>query len=138
MLSRIVKITGLGLLHDVHPPELAFTRVTLIHAENARGKSTLSSLFRSVQTGDVTELLERRTIGTTADLYARLKFDTSVDVVLENGAWSSVRDEVVVFDADFVDKNVYSGIAVTTGHRKNLLDFALGTSAVEAREVGDS
>jgi wobble nucleotide-excising tRNase len=129
-----MKITGLGLLNDVCPQALGFTKVTLIHAENARGKSTLSALFRSVNSGEVTELQERRTIGGTDDPSATLRFDTSVDVVLDKGSWSAVRGEIAVFDADFVDKNVYSGITVTTSHRKNLLDFALGSSAVAARD----
>jgi wobble nucleotide-excising tRNase len=39
----------------------------------------------------------------------------------------------LVFDADFVEKNVHSGGIVNTGHRKNLLQFALGEKAVAAR-----
>lgn len=138
LLSRIVKIKSLGLFHDVYSEKFNFTKITLIYAENGRGKSTLSSLFRSVRTGDVRELHERRTIGSPDDPHAHLRFDTGVNVVLSKGTWSSVRDEVVVFDADFVDKNVYSGISVTTSHRKSLLDFALGTSAVAQRGKSDN
>ena len=134
VLSRIEKITGLGLLHDAGV-DLNCNRVTLIYGENARGKSTLSALLRSVKTGDVTEVDERCTIGGTLPLSARLKFDKNIHVELKDGAWTAVRGELVVFDSDFVHRNVYSGIEVTTTHRKNLLDFALGDKAVTARQT---
>lgn len=79
MLSRIEKITGLGLFHDVHANPNC-SPVTLIYGENARGKSTLSALLRSVKTGEVSEVDERCTIGGTLPLSARLKFDKSVVV----------------------------------------------------------
>ncbi|CAN5127777.1 AAA family ATPase [soil metagenome] len=133
MLSRIEKITGLGLLHDVRAdPNCA--KVTLIYGENARGKSTLSALLRSVKTGDVSEVEERCTINGKLPLSAKLKFDRTIQVDLQNGAWSATRDELLIFDNEFVNRNVYSGIEVTTTHRKNLLDFALGDKAVVARQ----
>jgi wobble nucleotide-excising tRNase len=42
-----------------------------------------------------------------------------------------------VFDADFIGRNVHSGGAVDTDHRKNLLEFALGEAAVTARAAVD-
>ena len=134
VLSRIEKITGLGLLHDAGADPNC-NPVTLIYGENARGKSTLSALLRSVKTGDVSEVDERCTIDGTLPLSARLKFDKSVLVELKNGAWTATRGELVIFDSEFVHRNVYSGIEVTTTHRKNLLDFALGDKAVTAREI---
>ena len=132
MLSRIEKITGLGLLHNSSAASIGLTKVALIYADNARGKSTLSSLMRSVGSGDTTDLRHRKTIDGTEDTSALLKFDTSVAVTLSGGAWSMTRDEVTVFDTDFVDRNAYSGFMVAPRQRKNLLHFALGTAAVEA------
>jgi wobble nucleotide-excising tRNase len=56
-------------------------------------------------------------------------------VIYENNAWSEARPELQVFDAHFVEVNVHSGGVVSTHHRKNLLDFALGESAVAARGI---
>jgi wobble nucleotide-excising tRNase len=64
---------------------------------------------------------------------AVLQFGSGHKVTFENGAWSEQRPELLVFDADFIERNVHSGSAVNTDHRKNLLEFALGEAAVAAR-----
>jgi len=56
-------------------------------------------------------------------------------VKFESGNWSQQRPELLVFDADFIERNVHSGGSVNTDHRKNLLEFALGEAAVAARTV---
>lgn len=89
MLSRIEKITGLGLLHNSSAASIGLTKVALIYADNARGKSTLSSLLRSVGSGDTTDLRHRKTIDGTEDTSALLRFDTGIAVTLSDGAWST-------------------------------------------------
>ncbi|MFL4476101.1 AAA family ATPase [Paeniglutamicibacter sp. MACA_103] len=49
---------------------------------------------------------------------------------LKNDVWDQTRPDIRVFDAIFVRDNVYSGAAVESLHRRNLLNFALGDAAV--------
>jgi wobble nucleotide-excising tRNase len=66
-----------------------------------------------------------------------LQFENGHKVSFQNGAWSEQRAELLVYDVDFVGRNVHSGGVVSTDHRKNLLEFALGEAAVSARTTLD-
>ena len=135
VLERIEEIQGIGLLHNVNGKPCNFQKATLIYSDNGRGKSTLASVMRSASTGDGQIILERRTIDGTLDPKVVWQFGSGHKVTYANGAWSEVRPELLIFDVDFIEKNVHSGGAVSTGHRKNLLEFALGAAAVSARKL---
>ncbi len=133
MLERIESIQGVGLLHDANGKQHTCKKTTLIYADNGRGKSTLASVLRSVASGDATLIAHRKTLDGTLPPKIALQFASGHKVTFSANAWSEVRPEVLVFDADFVERNVHSGGAVNTGHRKSLLEFALGEAAVAAR-----
>ena len=133
MLDRIELIQGVGLLHDANGKPHSCQRATLVYADNGRGKSTLATVLRSAATGDPTLVSHRRTVDGVLPPKVTLQFSNGHKVNFSANAWSESRPEVLVFDADFVERNVHSGGAVSTGHRKNLLEFALGEAAVAAR-----
>lgn len=133
MLEKIERIRGIGLLHDVDGRALKLSNTQLIYADNGRGKSTLASVLRSVSSGDAATITERKTVDGTIAPEVALAFGSGHKVTFSNGSWSENRPEVLVFDAEFIEKNVHSGGIVTPGQRKNLLQFALGASAVKAR-----
>lgn len=133
MLERIEWIRGIGLLHDVDGKALKLSKTQLIYADNGRGKSTLASVLRSAADGDASALLDRKTIDGSITPDVSLVFGSGHKVVLTSGKWSESRPELLVFDAEFIEKNVHSGGVVSPGQRKSLLQFALGTSAVKAR-----
>ena len=78
-------------------------------------------------------IAHRKTVDGTLPPKVALQFASGHKVTFSANAWSEARPEVLVFDADFVERNVHSGSAVNTGHRKSLLEFALGEAAVAAR-----
>lgn len=133
MLERISEIQGIGLLHDANAKPHAFRKATLIYGDNGRGKSTLASILRSLSTGDGSLITHRETLDGKFPPKVALQFANGHKVTFTSGAWSEQRPEVIVFDADFIERNVHSGGAINTNHRKNLLEFALGESAVAAR-----
>lgn len=135
MLTRISEIQGIGLLHDANGKPHGCKKATLIYGDNGRGKSTLAAILRSVSTGDAALITERKTIDGTLPPKVTLQFDDGHKVTFENGTWSERRADVLVFDAEFIERNVHSGGSVEPGHRKNLLQFALGEDAVLAREA---
>ena len=134
MLHRIELIQGIGLLHDANGKPHKCEKATLVYADNGRGKSTMASVLRSAAKGDPAVMNDFKTIDGTLPPKAILQFDNGYKVIFENGNWSEQRKEIHVFDADFVEHNVHSGGVVNTGHRKSLLEFALGESAVNARK----
>ena len=137
MLERISEIQGIGLLHQANGNPYTCQKATFIYADNGRGKSTLATVLRSVSTGDASLIAARKTLDGTAQPKVTLQFGSGHKVIFSSGSWSETRHEVVVFDADFIERNVHSGGTVTTGHRKNLLEFALGEAAVSVRSAVD-
>ena len=133
MLDRIELIQGVGLLHNANGKPHTCKRATLIYADNGRGKSTLATVLRSVATGDPTLIAHRKTVDGVLPPEVVLQFSNGHKVNFSANKWSESRPEVLVFDADFVERNVHSGGTVNTGHRKNLLEFALGEAAVASR-----
>ena len=137
MLERIAEIQGIGLFHQANGKPYTCQKATLIYADNGRGKSTMATIFRSAATGDAALIAACKTVDGTLPPKAVLQFGSGHKVTFENGTWSAKRPELLVFDADFIGRNVDSGGAVSTDHRKNLLEFALGEAAVAARETVD-
>jgi wobble nucleotide-excising tRNase len=133
MLERIEEIQGIGLLHDANGKPFTWQKATVFYADNGCGKSTLATILRSLGTNDPSPLLERKTIDGTLPSKVTLQFSSGHKVTFNGTKWSEARPEFLVFDADFIEKNVHSGGVVNTGHRKNLLQFVLGENAVKAR-----
>src|SRR5690606_15132347 len=126
MLERISEVQGIGLLHEANGKPHTCQKATLIYADNGRGKSTLATIFRSASTGMASLISACKTVDGTNPPKVNLQFGSGHKVIFDNGSWSEVRPELVVFDSDFVARNVHSGGTVNTEHRKNLLEFALG------------
>lgn len=133
MLERISEVQGVGLLSQVNGKPFTCQKATFIYADNGRGKSTLASVLRSVSVGDISIISNRKTIDGGLPQRVSLQFSNGQKTEYENGAWTKLHPEVLVFDAEFIERNVHSGGVVSTGHRKNLLEFALGEAAVTAR-----
>ena len=134
MLERIEQVQGIGLLHQANGKPFSCHKAALVYADNGRGKSTLATTLRSASTGNVALNNACKTVDGTLPPKVVLQFGKGHKVLFENGAWSERRPEILVFDSDFIGRNVHSGGAVNTDHRKNLLEFALGEPAVAARE----
>jgi len=120
-------------------PDTELAPLTLIYAENGRGKTTLSAILRSLATRDATLIKGRRRIGSEHEPHIVLEVDGKQQaVVFQNDQWSESHDPILIFDDQFVDDNVYSGLSVEAGHRQNLHEVILGSHGVGlARLVDD-
>jgi wobble nucleotide-excising tRNase len=137
MLERIAEIQGVGLLYQANGKPFTCHKSTLVYADNGRGKSTLATIFKSASLGDGTLITACKTVDGTLPPKVVLQFGSGHKVSFESGAWSEPRPELLIFDSDFINQNVHSGGSVSTDHRKNLLEFALGEAAVAARTAVD-
>lgn len=134
MIERIIDVHGIGLLNQANGKPFTLKKSTFLYADNGRGKSTLASIFQSLSAGDSSPILSRKTVDGTHAQRVSLQFNSGHKVEFDKGSWSESRPEIHVFDVGFIDRNVYSGGSVSTDHRKNLLEFALGEPAVAARQ----
>lgn len=137
MLERILHVQGIGLLHDANGKPYPLRKATLIYGDNGRGKSTLATILRSLSINDPSLIAARKTLDGTLQPKVMLQFGSGHPVNFVSGTWTERRPEVLVFDANFIERNVHSGGAVSTNQRKNLLEFALGEPAVAARAAVD-
>lgn len=137
MLERIHRVKGIGLLHDADGRQYSLKKATLVYADNGVGKSTLASIFRSCASNDPDMIRRRKTIDGNCQPEVLLQFSNGQQSSFANANWSNSHPELFVFDADFVEKNVYAGGQVSTDQRKSLLQFALGSSAVTAQREYD-
>lgn len=137
MLERIHRVKGVGLLHDADGRQHTFKKASLIYADNGVGKSTLASIFRSCASNEPNLITRRKTINGNHQPEVLFQFSNGQQSSFANSEWDTPYPKLLVFDSDFVEKNVYAGGQVTTDQRRNLLQFALGTSAVNAQREYD-
>lgn len=105
--------------------------LTLIYAENGRGKTTLAAILRSLATGNPIPIVERRRLGAQHPPHVIIGCaDGPPAAIFQNGAWNRILSNIIVFDDVFVDENVYSGLVVGTDHRQKLHELILGAQGV--------
>lgn len=92
MLVRIELLKGVGIFHDTTGYSCEFKKITLIYAGNGRGKTTLTSMLRSVATGSNSIILERKTVDGQHMPHVILQFENGKKVAFENGAWSNQQE----------------------------------------------
>jgi len=130
MIEQIQLLRNVGLFDNLSPPaQTALTPFTLIYGENARGKTTLAAVLRSLATGNPQLVLERHRLGAQHPPHVVVRH-TGGSALFQNGAWSQPLPDVAIFDDAFVSANVCSGIELQTAHRQNLHELILGAQGV--------
>jgi wobble nucleotide-excising tRNase len=130
MINSLNLIRNIGRF-DSFTTTTQLAPLTLIYAENGRGKTTLSAILRSLGTGDPIPISERRRLAAQHQPHAIVACTGGPpDAMFQNGAWNRTLPEVLIFDDVFVDQNVYSGLVVGSDHRQNLHELILGSQGV--------
>lgn len=140
MLEKVIAINNIGVLQAATPNAMSLGKLTLVYADNARGKSTLSTLLRACSDGDADTIAKRKTFGATTPQKVLLRFQANsagFNVEFDGAAWSATRPRLYVFNQEFVEKNVFTSNGVLPEQREALLDFALGDAAVAQRAEFD-
>jgi wobble nucleotide-excising tRNase len=130
MIEHIQLLRNVGLFDNVSPPaQTALTPFTLIYGENARGKTTLAAVLRSLATGNPELVIERHRLRAQHPPHVVFRYTGGL-AVFQNGAWTQPLPNVAIFDDAFVSANVCSGIELQTAHRQNLHELILGAQGV--------
>lgn len=129
MIKKIKGISNIGRFTQFSATgNIEFKKVSVIYAENGKGKTTLSAIFRSLKSGDSVYISERATLGTKKEPSVAIRGE-SENYNFKNG-WDKKYPNIEVFDSTFIDKNVFSGEHVEHGHKKNLYRFVVGEKGV--------
>ena len=132
MINRFKLLQNIGRFNsDAGGASHELSKLTLVYADNAQGKTTLTAILRSLTSGDPLPITERRRLGSQHPPKAVLSWqDEPSDVIFQNGAWNHTFENLKVFDDHFVDENIYSGLDVASSHRQNLHELILGDRGV--------
>lgn len=130
MFERISLLRNIGQFNSVNAgAQIPLTPLSLIYAENGRGKTTLASVLRSLSSGDGRLVNERQRLGAAHPPHIVLTIGGG-QVIFQNGAWTAPQARIVVFDDSFVAANVCSGIEIEAAHRQKLHELILGAQGV--------
>lgn len=132
MVNRLKLIRNVGQFDSVNSvAHIDLPRLSLVYAENGRGKTTLAAILRSLSTGDGAFNSERKRFNAQHDPHIVLECPGGAQpVTFQNGTWSRTFPSVRIFDDLFVDTNIYSGLSVDPQHRQNLNHLIIGAMGI--------
>jgi len=131
MLEKIVQIRSIGRFRNYAANgDVTFHKLTLVYAENGRGKTTLCAILRSLQSGQTAFVAERKTLAATDPSFVHIRLDNA-NYQFTNNAWTETYPDIAIFDPVFVNDNVYSGDYVEHEHKKNWYRVIVGAHGVQ-------
>lgn len=137
MIEKVITLRGVGLLNEALPSgALPLKKINVVYAENGRGKSTFSTICRSLSTGDANLILARKSLGEQCEPETQFLVNGQC-YQFRGGQWNKSYPKILIFDDHFVENNVYSGSRVEAMHRENLLEFVLGEKGVRLKKEID-
>ncbi|SFZ78712.1 AAA family ATPase [Chitinimonas taiwanensis] len=136
MLEKVICIDNVGVLKKGLQKSVDLQKLALIYADNARGKSTLSSLLLACSGANVQDVVSRKTVGATTAQKVVLRFNApggAFNSEFDGVAWTGAKPNLHVFNHAFVERNVFASTGVLPEQREALLTLALGDAAVAER-----
>ena len=136
MLKKFVTIKNVSRFKNFSARgDIELKRLSLLFAENGRGKTTLCAVLRSLQSGVGAHVIGRTTLGSTDAPEIRILSDGRT-FSFGSGAWNSTLPDIAIFDATFVSENAFSGDSVGIGQKRNLYRVIVGRDGVTlAKEI---
>jgi wobble nucleotide-excising tRNase len=133
MIDSLRLIRNIGQFDSVSAgSSLPLARLTLLYAENGRGKTTIAAILRALASGDSIPITERRRLGATNSPHIIIECSGGPppEAIFASDSWNRTLPNIAIFDDKFVDDNVFSGLTVEVGHRQNLHELILGSPGV--------
>jgi wobble nucleotide-excising tRNase len=129
MLEKFICIENVGVLKKGVQSAVPLKKLTLIYADNARGKSTLSSVMLACAGGDAQDIARRKTVGATTDQKVLLRFTppgaAPYNAEFNGASWTGTQPNLHVFNQTFVERNVFASAGVLPEHREALLSLGV-------------
>lgn len=132
MIKKIISLSNIGRFENYTAAgDVEFRKLCLIYGGNGKGKSTITALCRSLKYNDPIIVKERITLGAKNPPSAEIKLDTN-QAIFKDGNWSADEPNIEIFDATFVNENVFSGETVEHDHKRNFYRFVVGEQGVSS------
>ena len=110
MIRKFLSIKNVGKFRSCSAAgDVDLRPLTLIYAENGRGKTTICEVLRSLRSGDGAYIQGRGTLGAGSGApLVEIRLESST-AKFKDGIWSETAPEILIFDDTFVHENVYTG-----------------------------
>jgi len=133
MINKVEKLVSIGKFRNYQATgQVNFKKLTLIYGDNGGGKTTLTSVFRSLTTNNPEIIRSRISTNHTIAQAAQISQLGTPNVYYTFGAngWTNQFPDIEIFDIHFVNDNIYSGFDFNDEHRKQLHQFVIGAQGV--------
>lgn len=129
MIESIAWLQAVGRFDEIRNQGLS--PVVIVYGENGQGKTTLTSVMRSMATANssIVQARHRQQAGRPPKVV--LKLSENRVSVFEESRWHNPFPKVHVYDDEFVNNNVSSGLELGSEHRKKLHEVILGSEGVD-------
>lgn len=137
MIKKILKLKGVGRFKSFSSTDddLSMAKTTLIFGYNTYGKSTLTSVFRSLKDSNNHLIEGRKTFGTSGIQEIEI-LDSNHQKFIFDSKWSCV--EIEIFDNDFISKNVFYGDSINKEQQSSLYEILIGEDVYHLKQKIDS
>lgn len=143
MIKRINVLKGVGRFSALNPTcgtEGDFSKLNVIYASNACGKTTLCDVFRSLDSGNPAYVIGRKRLGSDAQPEIVISLEGGQATRFQNAQWHE-RDNcppIHVYDERFVAENVFIGHHISVDQRRNLYGLVIGDQAIALKQAVDT
>lgn len=131
MLLRLNAVEEIGRFGSLTHKAEQFSRLSLVFARNAYGKSTLCSVLRSASENQPKYIQARRRLGAKGESRVQSSWAPNITIAFGGGSWNANPNKVYVFDQEFVLQNLHVGESVTRENKRSLLPVVLGEAGVQ-------
>lgn len=133
MINKVERLISVGKFRNYNTAgQVNFRKMTLIYGDNGGGKTTLTSVFRSLTTNNPEIIRSRISTNHTAPQAAQITQIGTPNIFHTFGAtgWTTPFAEIEIFDIHFVNDNIYSGFDFNDDHKKQLHQFVIGAQGI--------
>jgi wobble nucleotide-excising tRNase len=133
MINKVENLVSIGKFRNYHATgQVNFKKLTLIYGDNGGGKTTLTSVFRSLTTNNPEIIRNRISTNHITAQAAQITQVGTPNIFYTFGAtgWTAQFPDIEIFDIHFVNDNIYSGFDFSDEHRKQLHQFVVGAQGV--------
>lgn len=133
MINKVEKLVSIGKFRNYQATgQVNFKKLTLIYGDNGNGKTTLTSVFRSLTTNNPEIIRSRISTNHTTAQAAQISRSGTPTIFHTFGShgWTVQLPEIEIFDIHFVNENIYSGFDFSDEHRKQHHQFVIGAQGV--------
>lgn len=133
MINKVEKLFSIGKFRNYQAAgRVNFNKMTLIYGDNGGGKTTLTSVFRSLKLNRPEIIESRISTNHTTPQAAQItqKATPLIYHTFRKSGWTIPFPEIEIFDIHFINDNIYSGFDFTDDKKRQLHQFVIGAQGV--------